>query len=399
MTSRYAQGWQAEWVTDDVHEATIRRLERAMGALGTAAMARMEERLPWFRRMSAENRSWVGLVAQAGIAAFVEWFKNPGTGRPAITGEIFGTAPRELTRAVSLQQTVEMVRVVIEVVETRIAELAAPGGEIELREAVLSYGREVAFGTALVYARAAEARGAWDARLEALIVDALLRGEIDEGLHSWSAALGWHAEPLAAIAGNSPDAEPEVVIDELRLVARRARLEVLAGVQGHRLVVVAGGAEDPLHAAHTLAGHFGDGPVVVGPEVKDLPDASRSARAALSGLRAASAWPDAPRPVAADDLLPERALDGDTEARDHLVRTVYRPLTGAGSPLLRTLTTYLEHGTSLESTARLLFVHPNTVRYRLRRIAELTGHLPSDGRSAYVLQVALTVGRLAERTA
>ena len=368
-----------------------------MGALGTAAMNRMEERLPWFRRMSAENRSWVGLVAQAGIAAFVEWFKNPGTGRPAITGEIFGSAPRDLTRAVSLQQTVEMVRVVIEVVETRIAELAAPGGEDDLREAILSYAREVAFGTALVYARAAEARGAWDARLEALVVDALLRGEIDEGLHSWSAALGWSATPMAAVAGISPDAKPEVVIDELRVSARRAKLEVLAGVQGHRLIVIVGGADDPLHAAHTLAGRFGDGPVVVGPEVDSLPEASRSARAALAGLRAAPAWPDAPRPVAADDLLPERVLDGDADAREHLVRTVYRPLTTAGSPLLDTLTMYLEHGTSLESTARLLFVHPNTVRYRLRRIAELTGYLPTDGRSAYVLQVALTSGRLADR--
>lgn len=384
-------------VTSGAHEATIQRLEHAMGALGTAAMNRMEERLPWFRRMSAENRSWIGLVAQAGIAAFVEWFKNPGTGRPAITGEIFGSAPRDLTRAVSLQQTVELVRVVIEVVETRIAELAAPGGEDELHEAVLSYAREVAFGTALVYARAAEARGAWDARLEALVVDALLRDEIDEGLHSWSAALGWSATPMAAVAGDSPDGEPEVVIDELRVAARRARLEVLAGVQGHRLIVIVGGAEDPLHAAHTLAGRFGDGPVVVGPEVGSLPEASRSARAALAGLRAAGAWPDAPRPVAADDLLPERVLDGDATAREHLVRTVYQPLATAGSPLLDTLTMYLEHGTSLEATARLLFVHPNTVRYRLRRIAELTGYLPTDGRCAYVLQVALTTGRLADR--
>lgn len=368
-----------------------------MGTLGTAAMNRMEEKLPWFRTMTAENRSWVGLVAQAGIASFVEWFKNPTKGRPAITGEIFGTAPRDLTRAVSLQQTVEMVRVVIEVVETRIVELAAPGGENELREAVLDYAREAAFGTALVYARAAEARGAWDARLEALVVDALLRGEIDEGLHSWASALGWSASPMAAIAGHSPDAVPEVVIDELRTVARRARLDVLAGVQGHRLIVIVGGTGDPLHAAHTLAGRFGPGPVVVGPEARELTDASRSARIALAGLRAAPGWPDAPRPVSADDLLPERVLDGDAEARDALVRTVYEPLATAGSPLLGTLTTYLEHGTSLESTARLLFVHPNTVRYRLRRIAELTGYLPSDGRCAYVLEMALTLGRLARR--
>src|ERR1700724_3220445 len=98
-----------------------------MGSLGTAAMTSMEERLSWFRAMSAENRSWVGLVAQAGIAAFVDWVKHPGRGRPSVAGEVFGTAPRELARAVSLQQTVEMVRVTIDVVEAEVDQLAAPG--------------------------------------------------------------------------------------------------------------------------------------------------------------------------------------------------------------------------------------------------------------------------------
>ncbi|MFI5081502.1 MAG: PucR family transcriptional regulator, partial [Streptosporangiales bacterium] len=119
-----------------VREETISRLQQAMGSLGTAAMTSMERRLPWFRSMSAENRSWIGLVAQAGIAAFVDWVKHPERSRSAVAGEVFGTAPRELARAVSLQQVVEMVRVTIDVVEARVDELAAPGGEAELREAV-----------------------------------------------------------------------------------------------------------------------------------------------------------------------------------------------------------------------------------------------------------------------
>src|SRR5690348_15240478 len=157
-----------------------------MSALGAASMTSMDERLPWFRALSAENRSWLGLVAQAGVAAFVDWVKHPERSRPAVTGEVFGTAPRELARAVSLQQAVEMVRVIIDVVEARVDELAAPGGQEPLREAVLRYTREIAFGAAQVYARTAEARGAWDARLEALVVDSLVRGEAEEGgLQSW----------------------------------------------------------------------------------------------------------------------------------------------------------------------------------------------------------------------
>ena len=37
----------------------------------------MDETLPWYRAMPPENRSWIGLVAQAGIAAFTEWFRHP----------------------------------------------------------------------------------------------------------------------------------------------------------------------------------------------------------------------------------------------------------------------------------------------------------------------------------
>lgn len=381
-----------------IREQTTERLEQAMGSLGTAATASMEERLPWFRAMSAEYRSWVGLVAQAGIAGFVEWFKHEERIRPAIAGDVFGTAPRELMRAVRLQQTVELVRVVIDVVETQVVELAAPGGEVQLRESILRYTREVAFGAAQVYARAAESRGAWDARLEALIVDALLRGEVDESLHSWAAALGWASTSVAVIAGRPPADEPEAIIDDIRIASRRAKVDVLAGVQGNRLIVIVGGVDDdPVAAAKPFTPKFGPGPVVVGPRVDDLYSATLSARAALAGLQAVPGWPDAPRPVYAGDLLAERSLDGDEDAMAFLVEEVYQPLQAAGAPLLDTLTTYLEQGSSLEATARLLFVHPNTVRYRLRRVTELTGYVPTDGRAAFTLRIALVLGRFATR--
>jgi DNA-binding PucR family transcriptional regulator len=391
-----------------VNAETVRRIERATGALGTAAIAAMDKRLPWFRNMSAENRSWLGLVAQAGIAAFLDWIRHPERNRPALT-EVFGTAPRELARAVSLQHAVEMVRVIIDAVEAQVNELAAPGDEAELREAVLTYAREIAFSAALVYARTAEARGAWDARLEALVVDSLVRGEAEDSLHSWASALNWSSSPVTVVVGTIGEEDgpgehkgnaasaAEPLIEELRAQARRARLDLLAGVLGNRLILVVGGSDDPIAAAERFAGRFGPGPVIAGPLVRDLRSASVSARAALAALRAAPAWPDAPRPAGADDLLPERALDGDPDARAVLIGDVYEPLLGGGHALLDTLTTYLEQGSSLEATARLLFVHPNTVRYRLRRVAELTDYTPSAGRDGLTLWVAVALGRLAAK--
>jgi DNA-binding PucR family transcriptional regulator len=390
-----------------VNAETVRRVERASGTLGTAAITAMDRRLPWFRKMSAENRSWLGLVAQAGIAAFLDWLRHPERNRPAVT-EVFGTAPRELARAVSLQHAVEMVRVIIDAVEAQVEDLAAPGNEAELREAVLTYARELAFSAAQVYARTAEARGAWDARLEALVVDSLVHDETEDSLHSWASALNWSSSPVTVVGGTLGDEEgagpkgqpasaAEPLIDELRTQARRARLDLLAGVQGNRLILVIGGSDDPIAAAERFAGRFGPGPVIAGPLVRDLRTASVSARAALAALRAAPAWPDAPRPAGADDLLPERALDGDRDARAALISDVYEPLLGGGHALLDTLTTYLEQGSSLEATARLLFVHPNTVRYRLRRVAELTDYTPSAGRDGFTLWVAIALGRLAAK--
>jgi len=373
---------------------TAKALERATGDLARAAITRMDETLPWYRAMPAENRSWVGLVAQAGIAAFVDWFKHPEH-RHAITGEVFGTAPRELARAVTLQQTVEMVRITIEVVEEAAEQVAAPGSTAELREAVLVYAREVAFAAAQVYAQAAEARGAWDARLEAMVVDALLRGEADEALRSRAAALGWGApDSVTVIIGTPPDDEPEAVVDGVRRAARHAGLDALAAVQGDRLVAVVGGAADPLRASRALLAQFGPGPIVLGPAVPDLMAAATSAQAAIAALHAARARTALPRPTLASELLPERAIDGDPTARAALIEQIYQPLIAAAGALLETVGTYLDQAGSLEATARALYVHPNTVRYRLRRVADVTGYSPTDARDAFALQVALVLGRL-----
>lgn len=250
-----------------LHAATLKRLEQSSGRLAANAIARMDESLPWYRAMPPENRSWIGLVAQAGIAAFTEWFRHPETPQ-AISTDVFGTAPRELTRAITLRQTVEMVRTTIEVMEAAIEEVAAPGDESVLREALLVYAREIAFATAQVYAQAAEARGAWDARLESLVVNAVLSGEADEGAVSRAAALGWNSpEHVCVILGTAPDGDSELTVEAIRRAARHAKLQVLTGVLGSRLVVIAGGSDNPLHVAKALIGPYAAGPVVAGPVV------------------------------------------------------------------------------------------------------------------------------------
>ena len=75
-----------------------------------------------------------------------------------------------------------------------------------------------------------------------------------------------------------------------------------------------------------------------------------------------------------------------------------RPLADAGPALTETLDAYLDSGGAIEACSRKLFVHPNTVRYRLKRIADFTGRDPTLPRDAYVLRVAATVGRLSRQS-
>jgi PucR C-terminal helix-turn-helix domain/GGDEF-like domain len=367
-------------------------------------MARMEQDMPWFRELSAEDRSWVGVIVQAGIRGFVDWYRRaadqPAPGGTEMVASVFGVAPRALAGVINLQQTVDLVRLSIEVVEANVEELLEPADAADVRAAVLRYAREVAFATAEVYARAAELRGAWDARLEALVVDAVLRSEPDETLLSRASALGWAGRgDVAVVLGSVPaDRSESNTFEEVRRSARSAGMDALCAVQGDRLVVVLGGVADPRAAAEAVTGLFGDGPVVVGPVSPDLGQAHVSARAALSALRSAPGWPQAPRPVRSADLLPERALAGDGHARRHLVDEVYLPLLHARGTLIETIAAYFEHGSSIEATARALFVHPNTVRYRLRQSAELTGFSPTDARDAFTLEIALVLGRQSGRT-
>ena len=378
-------------------------LRGSTGALSTAAMTRMDAELPWFRQLSAEERSWVGLIVQAGVRAFVDWFRE-GAGSlsaegQALASSVFGAAPRALAGVITLQQTVDLVKLSIEVVESNVDALLDPADVPEVRTAVARYAREVAFATAEVYARAAEARGAWDARLEALVVDAVLRAEADETVLSRASALGWAGRGgVAVVLGESPSRGGGTdLFDEVRRVAQTAGLDALSAVQGERLVVILGGVDDSRAAATAVVDLFGEGAVVVGPVADDLGSASLSARAAVSGHRAASGWPDAPRPVLSGELLPERALAGDGHARRHLVEEIYLPLVQARGALAETLTAWLRAGTSVEGTARVLFCHPNTVRYRLKQVAEVTGLTPRSPRDAFTLEIALVLGRQSGR--
>lgn len=379
------------------------RLSEASGALATAVATTMEQTLPWYRELGAKERSWVGQVAQAGIQAFIDWNSNPNK-NIALTSDVFGAAPRELTRAVTFEQTVALVRTTIDVVETSLDSFIPPHEQQQFREAVLRYSREIAFSAAEVYARAAEARGAWDARLEALIIDAFMRNSTTDEILSQASALGWSTTgSLIVMAGSPPEIDAEAALSVMRRAAVNHSLDLLTGIQGTVMFAVIGGTGLDSHKSPRLiTPFFGPGPVVVSDTVTALTEVGAAAQACASAYRAAGSMiassmisgsmSPPPRPIHVSELLPERAVLGDADAKEELIDLIYRPLVGDPA-LLDTAIAYLDNSHSLEATGRTLFVHPNTVRYRIKRIADLTGYDLTHSREAFAVRISIVLGR------
>lgn len=381
---------------DSVPESLLRRLKQYSGRFSTQAVSAMQDRLPFFAELEASQRASVALVVQTAVANFVEWMTDPHS-NVNYTARAFELMPQDLTRRMPLRHSVDMVRVTMEFFE-EVAPLLTRDEEqlTALTVGILKYSRDLAFSAATAYADAAEARGTWDSRMEASVVDAVVRGDTGPELLSRAAALNWDTTaPATVVVGTPPPDRESNASQDVRDIAERHGRAALTDVHGTYLVAIVSGQLTPTEKVFgELLEAFSDGPVVIGPTAPMLTAAYHSASEAISGMNAVAGWRGAPRPVLARELLPERALTGDASAIAALHTDVMRPLADAGPTLTETLDAYLDCGGAIEACARKLFVHPNTVRYRLRRIADFTGRDPTQPRDAYVLRVAATVGHL-----
>ena len=104
-------------------------------------------------------------------------------------------------------------------------------------------------------------------------------------------------------------------------------------------------------------------------------DAATSYRHARSALDTATRYQRTGL-LSLSDLGPLPLLDASPDAGDLLEAKHLRALRERGSgggDLVHTVETYLRHDRNVDATARALFLHRNSVRYRLTRFTELTG--------------------------
>ncbi|MGY1793688.1 PucR family transcriptional regulator [Geodermatophilus sp. SYSU D00525] len=115
---------------------------------------------------------------------------------------------------------------------------------------------------------------------------------------------------------------------------------------------------------------------------------SRALRALQVGLS-----PDGDAPVDTEQRLADLVLRADGEALADLRAQVLAPLDGLGpgprEKLVETLRSWLLHHGRREQVAAELFVHPQTVRYRMGQLRELFGRHLDDPQTVLELTLAL----------
>jgi sugar diacid utilization regulator len=103
------------------------------------------------------------------------------------------------------------------------------------------------------------------------------------------------------------------------------------------------------------------------------------------------------RAVALDEVLVDHIFRSSPYT-DRILAETMRPVIeydrAHQCSLVTTLRTYLDAGLNLTRAAKALFVHPNTVEYRLRRIRELSGRDPRSPDDLLILSLAIKFDEL-----
>jgi hypothetical protein len=218
------------------------------------------------------------------------------------------------------------------------------------------------------------------------LVEALLTGQPGPDGVPWEAAdlLGMHRDGLFVVvaADTRGLAEPGLPDVERRLSDRGIVSGWrLTSVQQMGVVSLRPDREDRCYdrmlAILRAAARSRTGVSPAYSSVADTPRALRLAQAALAGLPLGMPQVRAfsPSPLAA-------LMVHDSQERRRLTREVLGDVLGLPakerSILLDTLDAYLDHDGSADRASNVLHCHPNTVRYRLRRLQELTGRSLTD---------------------
>jgi sugar diacid utilization regulator len=209
--------------------------------------------------------------------------------------------------------------------------------------------------------------------------------------------IGTDGRWVAVAARELPDTGAQTLRRRLPLLLQgRFRHLVVADVEGALMLLACHTAGDDeartaLRTALTAASTTAPLLCGIGEPTDALAATTSSCRQALEAVQVAAARADGPLTVVEyREALVDIVLGGHVVAADALHEAVLGPLE-RHPYLVDTLQALVDENLSQSATARALYVHPNTVSHRLRRIHELTGRNPTVFPD--VLEIALALRR------
>src|SRR5699024_8889687 len=90
-------------------------------------------------------------------------------------------------------------------------------------------------------------------------------------------------------------------------------------------------------------------------------------------------------------ILPEKDLKALYE---NTLKSLAYPETGEDLDLMETIETYLDLQCNISETARKLFIHRNTVKYRIEKTETLIGRSLEDPDDTLRVRIALVIGSI-----
>jgi purine catabolism regulator len=205
-------------------------------------------------------------------------------------------------------------------------------------------------------------------------------------------------EQVAVLAFRPPD--PTAAAAPVERILQRERVPGLVAVRaGLVCAVVDGSGVQPVELARKirseLAARFGEVKAAASrpAATHSLRMSFHEARCALEAVRLRNG--DAPDVASYEDLGAFQLLLSlqDDDALSSYCRTVLGPIENGegdyGDELVRSLDVFIEHNGHWEKAASALYCHRHTLRYRIRRIEQLTGRDFSNARDRIEFWLAL----------
>ncbi|WP_433296350.1 PucR family transcriptional regulator [Pseudonocardia sp. CA-142604] len=274
--------------------------------------------------------------------------------------------------------------------------MGVPPEEAERAHAALEHGSTV---LAMELARL-QAIAETELRLGHDLVEELLAHTNEQAALNRAQAMGYdlrrpHRVAVVVAEEQSGRHDPDIRFQAVRRAARDAAVGTLLVPRGEAVVVLAH-SDRAWHEFHLhLRSELGQDAVVgVGSPCEELSDFPRSYREAMLALRMRSTGSRGRRTIFYEQLGTYRLLAevGELGVVDRFVEEWIGPLiaydSDHGAELVATLSTYLECRGNYDATAAALFVHRNTLKYRLRRIKEISNLDLKDADTLFNLQLA-----------